>query len=299
MNYRAGYVGLIGLPNAGKSTLLNALVGEKVAIVTPKPQTTRQRIVGMVNREKSQICFADAPGLIRSEKGLNKFLAQEFTDVIKDSDVLVAVLGIDEAKLENLLDVTEVIKASGKPWVIVLNKTDIPKLHRVLILREKLKEYGVPIISGSAEKEPAELCQELLPILELKLPESPGPLYDKDMYTTHSSRDMASELIREQCFLNLHEELPFSMAIRIRSYDETSPTLVRIMADVVVSKESHRRMVIGTGGLRLKEIGQGARLEIEKLVGRKVFLGLHVVTRPKWNEQPSWLKEFGYGLNPS
>ncbi len=300
MSYRAGYVGLIGLPNAGKSTLLNAVVGEKVAIVTPKPQTTRQRVVGLLTMDEGQLCFNDAPGLIRAEKGLNRFLAQEFTDVIADSDVLAAVLNIDEPKLDKLLEVVEVVRQSKKPCLVVITKCDLPQAqHRLEILRGQLANFAVPVVSGSASKNPKEFGAEVAKALLPLLPENPGPLYPPDLFTPHSTRDLVAEIIREQCFLQLHEEVPFGLAVRIRRFIEDEGPTVKIEADIVVTKEGHKPMVIGAKGSRLKEIGTGARQEIEKLLGRKAFVGLHVAARPRWADQPHFMKEFGYGLHPA
>lgn len=298
-NFRAGYIGLIGQPNAGKSTLLNTIVGEKVAIVTPKPQTTRNRVVGIFTTPTAQICFNDAPGLIRAQRGLNQYLQQELDDVVKESDALVAVLAIDETKLERLLDLAKMVEAAKKPWIALITKADLPKLHRTVILREKLiEQFGVKTLAVSAEKKPNEMRELLIPELEKMLPLSPGPLFDPELYTTHSQRDMVTELIREQCFMQLHEEIPFGLAVRLRSYDESGPS-IKIEADIIVTKHSHRGMVIGAGGNRLKVIGQEARVQIQKLIQRQVFLGLHVAIRPKWNENPQWLKELGYGLHLS
>lgn len=295
MMFRAGYVGLVGLPNAGKSTLLNAIVGEKVAIVTPKPQTTRQRVVGIHTTERAQICFVDAPGLIRAEKGLNKFLAHEFSDVVEQSDVLVAVLGIDEDRLEPMLDLVEKVKSANKPWLIVIAKTDLDKTHRIRILREKLALMNVPIVEGSAEAEPKELSDMLVRHLETMLPESPGPLFDPELFTTQTTRELVAELIREQCFIHLHQEIPYGLAVRIRLFDESGKTL-KIEADLIVNKDNHKQMVIGTGGRRLKAIGQDARKNIEKLTGRQVYLGLHVAARNRWVESANFMKELGYGV---
>ncbi len=296
--FHAGYVGLVGLPNAGKSTLLNALVGEKVAIVTPKPQTTRQRVVGIHTTKKAQLCFVDAPGLIRAQKGLNKFLANEFNDVCDQSDVLIAILGIDEEKLEPMEELIEKVKGTGKPWLIVIAKTDLPHTHRIRILREKFGALGVPMLEGSADKEPKELADTLVQYLESMLPESPGPLFDPELFTTQSTRELVAELIREQCFIHLHEEIPYGLAVRIRLFDEEAKTL-KIEADLIVNKDNHKQMVIGSGGQRLKSIGQDARKGIEALLGRSVYLGLHVASRPKWIESPTWMKELGYGISPS
>jgi GTPase len=300
--FRAGYVGLVGLPNAGKSTLLNAIVGEKVAIVTPKPQTTRGRVVGIHTTPEAQLCFVDAPGLIRAEKGLNKFLVKEFDDVIEESDVLIAVLGVDESRLEPLLEVAEKVKGAGKPWLIVITKTDLPLPHRARILREKMASFGVPVLEGSAERgekggaSAKEFTNEVVNQVARLLPESPGPLFDPELFTTQSTRELAAELIREQCFLQLHEEIPYGIAVRMRQFAEDKGPTVRIEADIVLNKENHKQIVIGRGGQKLKLIGETARKQIEKLLGRPVYLGLHVVSRPKWTDTPNWLKELGYGL---
>ncbi|MBX7232453.1 MAG: GTPase Era [Bdellovibrionales bacterium] len=297
--YRAGYVGLIGQPNAGKSTLLNAILGEKLAIVSPKPQTTRQRVVGIYNGKSAQICFADAPGLIRAEKGLNRFLAHEFSDVISESDVLLAVLALDEKKPELLREVADLVHSTKKPWAIVITKTDLPLKHRHSILRDLLAGYDVPKFWVSALTKQSELKEMILPCLVEKLPLSPGPLFPLELYTPHSLRDLATEYIREQCFVHLHQEIPFNLAVRLRSFDENSGKKVQLEADLVVGKPNHRPIVIGQGGQKLKTIGQTARLEIEKLLGRSVILKLHVAVRPQWMDNPNTMKEFGYALSPS
>lgn len=294
MKYRAGYVGLIGQPNAGKSTLLNALVGEKVAIVSKKPQTTRRRVVGLRNFGNSQSCFVDAPGIIRAEKGLNKFLGEEVTGVLKDCDVLVGVLSLDEKSIESLLSVADLIKDQKKPFLFVITKCDLPLTHRLPILREKLTNYGAPIVMVRALTEPEELENELLPLIETMLPESPGPLYDQELYTPHATRDLAGELIREQCFEHLHDEIPFGLAVRLRQFDESKPNLLRVEADVVVAKENHKPMVIGQGGQKLKTISMAARKSVESLVGKQVYLRLHVAVRTRWMENVGSMKEFGY-----
>jgi GTPase len=297
MMFRAGYVGLIGLPNSGKSTLLNTLVGEKVAIVTPKPQTTRQRIVGISTTKEYQCCFLDAPGFIRAEKGLNRFLAHEYAEVMKDADVLLAVIAIDEDERENLLEIVEAVSKQRKPWAVAITKTDLPYEHRTRNLQEELAKRNVPVICGSAEKAPKEFSAELMGVLSPLLPESPGALFDPELYTPHSVRDLVVELVREQCFLQLHEEVPFGLAVNLRAFDESSPTLVRIEADLVVSKENHKPMVIGRGAQKLKNIGEAARQQIEKLLQTKVYLGLHVTARTRWMENTTHMKEYGYGIS--
>ncbi len=297
MKFKAGYVGIIGQANAGKSTLLNLLVGEKVAIVTPKPQTTRQRVVGLLTTPAAQLCFVDSPGIVHAEKGLNQFLEREYKDVIGQSDVLIALLQIDERKIESLEAVVKTVSSSGKPWIAVINKDDLPLRHRIPIIHGLLKDFpNQPVVVGSALERPEELRAELLPKLIEHLPLSPGPLYDAEQYTTQNLRDMAGEIVREKAFIHLHQEIPFGLAVRLRTFDETSSKVVKIAAELLVNKENHRPMVIGSGGQRLKAIGTEARLEIEKLIGQKVYLELHVVVKPQWSQNPRLMKELGYGV---
>jgi GTP-binding protein Era len=294
MNYRAGFIGLIGLPNSGKSTLMNALVGEKVSIVTAKPQTTRRRVMGLVSDKDFQAVVVDAPGIIKAKSGLNAFLRDEAQDVIGESDVLVAVLNIDEKSAENLDEIVELVRTSGKPWVAVINKTDLPLLHRPQILRDKLAVYGVPVIQGSSLKEPKGLRELILDEVVKRLPEAGGPLYDVDLYTLSSTREIAAEMIREKCFEHLHQEVPFGLAVRITRFAENEGPVVRIHAEVMVAKSNHRPIVIGREGQGLRRIGSEARREIEGLVDRQVYLDLKVVTKRAWQKNPMMMKDLGY-----
>lgn len=291
--YRAGFVGLIGLPNSGKSTLMNALVGEKVSIVTAKPQTTRRRVMGLVSSENYQVVFVDAPGVVNAKSGLNMFLREEAYDVISQSDLLVAVLNIDEKSPEALDEIISLVVESGKPWIAVIHKTDLPELHRPQILRSKLSELNVPVVQGSALHEGDSLRESLLEHIVPKLPNAEGPLYDEELYTLSSTRELCAEIIREKCFETLHQEVPFGLAVRIQRFDENGP-IIRILADIMVTKENHRPIVIGKGGLALKTIGTEARKEIEKLVGEKIYLDLNVTSKRNWQKNPGIMKDLGY-----
>lgn len=294
MSYRAGFIGLIGLPNSGKSTLMNALVGEKVSIVTAKPQTTRRRVVGLVNEKDYQAVVVDAPGVIKATSGLNAFLRDEAQDVINESDILIAVLNIDEKEATHLDDVVEMVKSSGKPWIALIHKTDLPLLHRPQILRDKLAVHGVPVIQGSSLKEPASIRESILEAAIKLLPEAPGPLYDVDLYTLSSTRELCAEIVREKCFENLHQEVPFGLAVRINRFVEDEGPLIKIHAEVMVSKENHRPIVIGREGQALRKIGSEARKEIEGLVDRQVFLDLKVTSKRAWQKNPAMMKDLGY-----
>ncbi len=293
MSYRAGFVGLIGLPNSGKSTLMNALVGEKVSIVTAKPQTTRRRVMGVISETDHQVVFVDAPGIVQARSGLNLFLREEARDVIAHSDVLVALLNIDEKEIDHLDEVVKMVRESGKPWIALIHKTDLPQLHRPQILRERMTALGAVVVQGSSKAEPAALREILMEKIVPMLPEAPAPLYDIELYTLSATRELCAEIIREKCFEQLHQEVPFGLAVRILFFDETTPIL-RIHAEVIVTKENHRPIVIGQGGQVLKRIGTEARKEMEKLTGQKIFLDLKVVSKPNWQKNPGLMKDLGY-----
>lgn len=294
MSYRAGFVGLVGLPNSGKSTLMNAMVGEKVSIVTAKPQTTRRRVMGLVSAPDHQIVFVDAPGVVSAKSGLNLFLRDEAYDVIANSDILVAVLNIDETSKDALEEVINLCVESGKPWIGLIHKDDLPQLHRPQILRDKLAAYNVPVIQGSALREPAALQELLTETLLPLLPAADGPLYDEELYTLSSTRDLCAEIVREKCFETLHQEVPFGLAVRILKFTEDDGPVIKIHSEIIVAKENHRPIVIGRDGHILKKIGTEARKEIEKLTGRKVYLDLKVTSKRGWQKNPGFMKDLGY-----
>ena len=294
MSYKAGFIGLVGLQNSGKSTLTNALIGEKVSIVTAKPQTTRQRILGIRSDENSQVLFMDSPGFVKSSTGLNSFLEKEYRAVMTDSDGLIAVLNIDCPNMENLLSIAEKCQTQKKPWMVVITKADFEKPQRISILREELKKFSVPVVAVSALHQP-DLARELvLPLVEEMLPSALSPLYDPEVYTSQTIREMASEIIREKSFELLHQEIPYGLAVRMLKFIEDQGSVTKIYADILVNKEGHRAIVVGKGGALLKQIGQASRREIENLVGRQVYLELHVVVKKNWTEDAGMLEELGY-----
>ena len=298
MSFKAGFLGLIGQPNAGKSTLLNLLVEEKVSIVTPKPQTTRRRVLGIMNSPEAQVVLVDAPGVVKSKTGLNAFLEREAQDVIKDSDCLCAVLNLDEDRKENLDQIIELVRASGKPWFAVITKVDLTdKLHRLDRLRQELRDQfpknRVLEVSKTWEKDAKEFREEFLSEVKRNLPSSPAPLYDIELFTPHTIREMACEIIREKCFEELHHEIPYNLAVRISKFEE-GQGITKIFAEIVVAKEGHKPIVIGKGASLIKKIGMKARLELEKLTQEKIYLNLDVAVRDEWFTNPRLMKELGY-----
>lgn len=294
MKYKAGFVGLIGLPNAGKSTLANTLIGEKVSIVTAKPQTTRQRVLGIRTDESSQILFVDAPGVIKSTSGLNGFLGAEYQSVMTDSDVLIAVLNIDCPRMEDLIAIAETCSAQGKPWMVVITKSDFEKPQRAAILREKLQKFSVPTVAVSALHQKEAARELVLPLVKDLLPLSPAPLFDPEIYTSQTLREMVSEIVREKAFELLHQEIPYGLAVQILKFDEDTGPVIKIYANILVNKEGHKAIVVGAGGSQLKQIGQTARREIEVLTERQVYLDLHVVVKKNWAKNSMMLEELGY-----
>lgn len=290
--FRAGFVALVGQPNAGKSTLLNALLNEKVSIVSEKPQTTRARVTGILNFDEAQVIFVDAPGAVKSTSGINKFIQDEVKDVIDKADVICVLLASDASE-RGARELLARVRAGRKPWVVVITKADLLGGTRTPKYFNALVDEGIPFVSVSAQRRPGEARQEVLGRVIPLLPESPKPLYEEDLYTTQTLRQMTAEFIRETCFEHLRQEIPYGLAVKVVEFQETEP-VVRIRADIVLDKENHKAIVIGAKGQQLKKIGTEARAKIEPLVGSQVFLELHVSVKPNWTRNPRLLKELGY-----
>jgi GTPase len=298
IEFRAGFVALIGEPNVGKSTLTNVLVGDHVTIVSAKPQTTRRRANGIISGDGFQFMLWDAPGWVESKTGLNPFLLSEVKDCLKNADVVVLCLGPGSR-----LDVTEnlwrVAQSPDKKVVTVLLQSDIEGWAEQSESVKYLKSHGQEPIAISAVERSNDAMIELIPKFASLLPKSQGPLYETDMYTTQTMRELTSEVVREQCFVQLEQEVPYGLALKIREFNEGLQTrngdaLIRVAADIVVERETHRPIVVGQKGQRIKSIGQAARLKLEQIFGLRVHLELHVKVRENWMQTPEILKEMGY-----
>lgn len=297
MSYRAGYCGLIGLPNAGKSSLMNWLVREKLSIVTAKPQTTRRRVLGLWSVDDAQVVFVDAPGLIRSEAGLNAFLQKEAEDVIAGSDALLFVLNVDQKEKENIENVIALAAKTDKPKAFIVQKIDLMALdHRRTMIKGLIREkfpdakiFEVSVQPGRDSDPPEAIREWAL----AHMPAAKAPLYDPEYSTPHTLRELAVEFVREKCFEHLEQEVPFGIAVRIMKFEEAGD-LDRITAEILVARESHKAIVIGKGAAKIKEIGTQARKAMEKAFERKIFLELHVRVQEDWEKNPRLMKEFGY-----
>ncbi len=291
--HRAGFVALIGAPNVGKSTLLNRVLGRKLAIVTPKPQTTRNRILGIESRPDAQFLFVDTPGLHQARNLLGQRMNKVAQQSSADADVVVWIVDAEAGIGDGDRKIGGELASSNRPVVIALNKIDRKKRPELLPLLRELGEISpkreiVPISAKSGEN-----VEELLSVVREALPESP-PLYPADAQTDLPERFFASEMIREQLMLGTHEEVPYQCAVRVDDFEEREgKDLVVITASILVGRKSQKAIVIGQRGKRLKEIGRRARGELERFFGVRIYLDLHVKADPRWFAKEGALSELG------
>ena len=289
--HRSGFVNIIGNPNVGKSTLMNALVGEKLSIVTAKAQTTRHRIMGIVNGEDYQIVYSDTPGILRPNYRLQENMMDFVRTAIGDADIILYVTDTVEKPDKNQEYVLK-LKDLQCPVIVVINKIDLSDQPRVLQLMEYWKEQlpqAVVIPASAAHQFGMEAI--MAQILE-KLPPSP-PWYDKDTFTDRNLRFFASEIIREKILLNYGQEIPYSCQVEVESFKEGEQRY-EIAAVIYVMRDSQKGILIGKGGAALKKLGTESRLEMEDFFQKKVFLSLYVKVDPDWRESRKELRRFGY-----
>ncbi len=288
--HKSGFVNIIGNPNVGKSTLLNALVGEKLAIITSKAQTTRHRLMGIVNGEDFQIVYSDTPGIVDPHYKLHEYMMKFIDAALLDADIFLLVIELNDQF--NHPEILEKIKNSGVPIMLLINKIDLSDQQTILQLMNdwqlKLPQAEIIPISALNKFNIEKVFQTLL----AKLPENP-PYFPKDELTDKSERFFVSEIIREKILLNYKKEIPYSVEIVVESFKE-SEKLVKILAFIFVARDSQKSIMIGHGGLALKKVGTAARKDIEAFLGKKVFLELTVKVNKDWRDQDLQLKRFGY-----
>ncbi len=291
MAHRSGFVNIIGNPNVGKSTLMNALVGEKLSIVTAKAQTTRHRIMGIVNGDDWQIVYSDTPGILKPGYRLQQNMMNFVDEALGDADVVLYVTDTVETADKN----AEYLDKLGRlecPVVVVINKIDLSNQAEVVRRMEWWRDRlpRAEVIPASA-KESFNL-DSILDAVVSKLPECP-PWYDKDTFTDRNLRFFASEIIREKILLNYKEEIPYSCEVGIESFKEGAERY-EISAVIYVMRESQKGIIIGRGGAALKKVGTQARLDMEDFFQKKVYLNIYVKTDPDWRESRKELRKFGY-----
>ena len=291
MSHRSGFVNILGNPNVGKSTIMNALVGEKLSIITPKAQTTRHRIMGIVNGEDFQIVYSDTPGILRPQYKLQETMMSLVNIALSDADLILYVTDVTERSADEG-EYIDKIKESGLPVIIAVNKVDLTNqgdLEKIVESWHKAFPDS-PVIPLSALKN--FNLDILLNAIKEKLPENP-PFFPKDQLTDKYERFFASEIIREKILIHYKKEVPYSVEIEIESFSDEK-SIIKIRALIHVSRDSQKGIIIGHKGMMLKRVGTEARKDMEDFFGKKIFLELYVKVTKDWRDKPSTLKRFGY-----
>lgn len=292
--FRSGYITILGAPNAGKSTLLNRLLGEKISITSKKPQTTRNRILGVLHRERAQMVFLDTPGVHATAKLLNTRIVEVAVASIQEADAVLLIVDLSSRDLESERILLKKLETIRRPIILALNKTDLAGSDTVLSAIDELSKGSAftDIVPVSAKH--GTQVDDLMEAMENQLPEGP-PFFPEDSITDVSERFIAAEMIREKVFRLTGEEIPYSIAVTVEQFKEKpSKRLVHIDATIHVERNSQKRIIIGKHGAKLKEIGSTARVEIERMLGSRVFLKLFVRVQKNWTKDTKAIRRFGY-----
>ena len=289
---KSGFVAVIGRAHAGKSTVVNVLVGEKVAIVSPKPQTTRDRILGVLTTEDYQIAFIDTPGIYKADNLLNSVMQKTTADSSADVDAVLFVMDAHEGVSDTDLNLLKKYAEQKTPTILALTKTDIMPESLLISELKQLGELGVEIVPVSARK--GKNIKELLKVILNKLPEG-EKLFEQDIVSDRSEKFMISEIMREKILLKFDKEIPHGIAIIVNKFGlmEGGRTY-EINLDIVCEKANHKAILIGKGGKAIKEVSSFARADMEKFLGRKVFLTTYVKVKEDWRNSAQLMKEYGY-----
>lgn len=289
--FQSGYIGIIGKPNVGKSTLLNRLLGEKIAIISPKPQSTRNRLLGVLTTDKYQLIFIDTPGIHRPQDQLHYFMMQEISDTIQDADVLLFMVEFSENNNSENQLALNLINHSKIPVILLINKIDLaPAQIESAFNKYKKMNLFSDILPISAKDGSG--CDKIIPILLKYLGEGPA-YYPMDTLTDKSERFFISEIIREKIFHLLHQEIPYSVAVVTEEVKNRPDNKCYIKSIIYIEKNSQKGILIGYKGKMLKKIGEEARLNIEKFLGKEIFLDLWVKVKNNWRKKPELIKLIG------
>lgn len=290
---KSGYVAVVGRANAGKSTLVNVLVGEKVAIVSPKPQTTRDRILGVLTTENMQAAFIDTPGIYRADNLLNSVMQKTTEDSVKDVDLIMFVIDAHEGIGERDKETIKRFAKLGAPFIIVPAKTDIMPESLLISELKDLSEFGAEVVPVSARK--GRNIKELIKVVERMLPEG-GKLFEEDIISDRSEKFMISEIMREKILLKFGAEIPHGVAIVVNEFSfREDGRVYDISLDIICEKAGHKAILIGKRGAAIKEVSSFARADMEKFLGKKVFLTTYVKVKEDWRNSASLIKRHGYG----
>ncbi len=292
---KSGYVAVIGRANAGKSTLINVLVGEKVAIVSPKPQTTRDRILGVLTEKEFQIAFIDTPGIYKADNLLNSVMQKTTGDSATDVDAILFVLDAHSGISETDKKLVKKYSSSKVPFILCLTKTDIMPESLLISELKELAEDGVEVVPVSARK--GRNLKELVKVIVDKLPTG-EKLFEQDIISDRSEKFMIAELMREKILLKFDKEIPHGVAIIVNQFElRDNGKVYDISLDIVCEKANHKAILIGKQGKAIKEVSAFARADMEKFLGRKVFLTTYVKVKEDWRNSAGLMKEYGYGEN--
>ena len=284
-------IGLLGQPNAGKSTLMNDIIGEKVSIVTRKAQTTRKRIRGIYTDSQKQLVFIDPPGVIRAQKGLNQFLQREWEKSLEECDGVLALMNVDENNIERIEEIFQIAYKLNKPWIAVITKSDLCQPQRIEVLKGRLQKEKIPY-TLSSYRQSEKTRKSIFKLIEPWLIES-NPVYEEDFFTTQSLREIFSEFTLESCFEFLHEEVPYQLAIQVIQFKESSHIL-KAHLNIIVNKETHKSIVIGQSGQTLKKIRETTQKNLKNLLKTDIKIHLHVISRPRWTQNKQLMRELNY-----
>jgi len=291
---KAGFVSLIGRPNAGKSTLLNRLVGQKVAIVSDKPQTTRHRIIGVRHTASAQMVFIDTPGIHKPVHRMNRLMVDAAVDTLRDVDVVVLVVDASIRSGPGDRFVLDLLSRRGVKPILALNKIDRVDKPRLLPMLDRYTKEAAFLAMVPISARSGDGVDRLEHEIAAALPDG-EPLYPEDYFTDQTQRSLASEMIREKVLTHTRDELPYTTAVVIDEWQEASPSqrVTKIFASILVDRESQRPIVLGSRGSMIKQIGTDARKDLEEMIGGPVFLDLHVKVRADWRDDDRLLDELG------
>lgn len=296
LDFKCGYASILGIPNVGKSTLMNSILKTKLSITTSKPQTTRKKILGIYSDEDSQIIFLDTPGIVEPKYLLQKKMVESINSALKEADIIISVVDTNKKTLSNFDEtIIPLLKSANKSQVkfLVINKIDLIKKEELLQIIDMLNKkfqfdeiIPVSALTGFNVSELTATIKKYLPVHE--------PFYPTDILSQEPERFFISEIIREKVFEFYRDEIPYSTEVIIAEYKERENSKDYISAEIIIERESQKKIIIGKGGEALKKVGLRARKDIEKFLGREVFLELRVKVREDWRNDPRMMKDFGY-----
>ena len=290
MTHKAGFIGIVGKPNVGKSTFSNLLIGERLSIISPKAQTTRHRILGIINEENYQLIISDTPGVIKPNYKLQEHMMSVIGDIFNDSDLILTMIAADDAELPD--EIIEKLGKSKQAKILLINKCDLIKAAEMEILIDKYLKMNlfkqVFAISAKNGINKSFLISDLLPYI----PEHP-PFYPKDQLTDRNERFFVEEMVREAIFYNYKQEIPYATQVEVIQFKEDT-TIIRIVATIFAERESQKGILIGPKGVGIKRIGIAARKLCEEFFGKQIFLDLQISVKRDWRKNDQTLKRFGY-----